>query len=60
MYLHIPENCDFFTFGNRLGLVFIPRTSLGLQYSNAGTPSNGYMQLPYYASLDSSGQPDMM
>lgn len=24
MYLHIPENCDFFFFGNRLGLVFIP------------------------------------
>ena len=24
MYLHIPKNCDFFVFGNRLGLVFIP------------------------------------
>ena len=24
MYLHIPENYDFFVFGNRLGLVFIP------------------------------------
>ena len=53
MYLHIPENCDFFAFGNRLGLVFIPRTSLGLQYCNAGTPSNGCIQLPYCASLDS-------
>ena len=26
-------------------------TSLGLQYCNAGTSSNGYMQLPYCASL---------
>ena len=24
MYLHIPENCDFFVFGNCLGLVFVP------------------------------------
>ena len=24
MYLYIQENCDFFFFGNRLGLVFIP------------------------------------
>ena len=52
MFLHITKDCNFFIFGDRPRHVFKPLL-LYFDLGNADTPSAGYMQQPYCASLDS-------
>ena len=52
MFVHITKDCNFFIFGDRLRHVFKPLL-LYVDLCNADTPSTGYMQQPYCASLAS-------